>query len=55
MHPNGTFLKYNSSADELLTLDEIGIALKEGNQGELLKLFANRQRVTQIEGFIKIP
>ena len=53
-YPDVTFLKYKSSADKVLTLDEIGIAMKKGKQAELMKLLSNRRRESQIEGCIKI-
>ena len=52
--PDVTFLKYKSSADKVLTLDEIGIAVKKGKQAQLMKLLSNRRRDTQIEGRIKL-
>ena len=52
-YPDNTFLRYSSSADKVLTLDEIGIALKKGKQAQLMRLFSNRKRESQIEGCIK--
>ena len=50
-YPDVTFLKYKSSLDKVLTLDEIGIALEKGKQAQLIKLLSNRRRESQIEGY----
>lgn len=51
-YPDVTFLRHKSSADKVLTLDEIGIAVKRGKQAQLMKLLSNRRRESQIEGCI---
>jgi len=49
-YPDVTFLKYSSAADKVLTLDEIGIALRKGQQSQLMKLLSNKRRESQIAG-----
>ena len=53
-YPDVTFLKYNSAADKVLTLDEIGIALRKGQQSQLLRLLSNKRRESQIAGCVKL-